>query len=53
MSTSKYTIGGVEYDTVAKEEIRSTSGVLYDKSFWAQLDNKGRLDLVKQIESKQ
>ena len=41
MATSKYTIGGVEYDTVAKEEIRSTSEVLYDKSFWSQLDNKG------------
>ena len=51
--TSKYTIGGVEYETVAKEEIHSYSGVLYNKSFWSQLNNKGRLDLVKQIKSKQ
>ena len=50
---AKYNIGGVEYKTVTTEEICNTAGVLYNKKFQSTLDNKGRLDLVKQIKAKQ
>ena len=51
--TTKYTVGGVEYETCSTEQKPEITEVFYSKEFHSSLDNKGKLDLIKQIEAKQ
>ena len=52
-SGSSYSIEEVVCNTIARENVRSSTGVLYLKTFWANHVDKARLELVRQIESKQ
>ena len=47
------TIGGVVYRTVTTENTNRTSGVSYSKAWRANLDDKARMEFLKQIESPQ
>ena len=50
---SSYTIEGIVDNTRTTKKIKSVSGVCYTKTFCANLADKGKLEFLKQIESKQ
>ena len=50
---SSYSIEGVVCNTIARENVQSSTRVLYIKTFRANHVDKARLKLVRQIESKQ
>ena len=49
---SQYTIGGVVYKTVTTENVDRNTGVTYNNTWRVNLDDKARIDFVKQVESK-
>lgn len=50
---TNYTIGWVEYKTISTKRKHERTEVLYSNLFYSTLDDKGKLNLIKQIVAKE